>query len=329
MPNGRRPAPARKRANSTRPGTALSTQRTDAAEEKGSAPGTRYRYWCRVCEHEADARRKIEVAGGFYVGNSFSPRCPKQGECLRLVAEKVGTTPAELLENPFRHLEAAGWLGGTRARVVSGTRKEAPVSCMSWLAWRSRLRADQEALRELSRRGFRSPGQLGLAERKVGGETYTAFAIPAFKGGVSSATFRFFPDHPGRKSDNLRGWAAGWVPSAPSTEFVLLVAGVLDAAVARQRGLPYAVSTDVGAKLPGHLLADLAGREVAVLYDVGEEAQAAASVEKLQGVARTAWVATLPLTEGGSDICDWFGGYERSRDELIADIRRQRSKGRP
>jgi hypothetical protein len=94
----------------------------------------------------------------------------------------------------------------------------------------------------------------------------------------------------GRNNDLLDGCPVGWIGEpVPEDELVLLVAGFFDAFSARQRGLP-AISA-VGVNLPDHLIPDLAGKTVAVVYDLGEEAAAERTVEKLTAASLVSAVA--------------------------------------
>ena len=94
----------------------------------------------------------------------------------------------------------------------------------------------------------------------------------------------------------------------PEGRFVLLVAGFFDGFVGRQSSAP-AIST-IGANLPLHLVSDLAGRRVAVAYDVGEEDASEATVARLRRADCEAWVVRLGklgLPPGG-DLSDWYLG---------------------
>lgn len=110
------------------------------------------------------------------------------------------------------------------------------------------------------------------------------------------------------------------VPHPPSSS--VLVAGMFDALVARQHGVP-AITTTCGAVLPSNLAGRFAGKHVALLYDVGEEQQAAATLRTLKGVGADAWTVTLPLA-AKSDVADWFGTHARTREELYELIRAAR-----
>jgi hypothetical protein len=201
-----------------------------------------------------------------------------------------------------------------------------------WDGWRSRLQSSPSALAWLKRRGLR-PGFLGYTDRALAGSSYGAIAVPTQQEGERAAAFRFYPEEPVvrgkmRKSDPLHGWRAGWVPDLPATPVVVLLAGLLDAVLARQKGMRYAVSTTCGATLPSHLLLELAGRSVAIAYDVGEESQAERTAAKVRSAGAEAWVVPLGLPVAGDDLTDWFVKYGRSRDEFVAVVRRARRASR-
>ena len=124
-----------------------------------------------------------------------------------------------------------------------------------------------------------------------------------------------------RRYTAATGWLAALYPSLPPSGPLLLVAGMFCALIGRQNDLP-TVSTTCGAVLPYHLLPRFAGRRVAVLYDLGEEREAQATVEKLRRVASEVWSVEYPSFDG-KDLNDWFlAGHTRA--ELIALIREAR-----
>jgi hypothetical protein len=99
------------------------------------------------------------------------------------------------------------------------------------------------------------------------------------------------------------------------------VAGIFDVLSARQAGCRWAVTTTCGATLPDHLVHGLAGRQVAVAYDVGEEAKARRTVTKLRAAGSECWIVDLGklgLPEGG-DLNDYFrsGGTKAKLVRLI------------
>jgi hypothetical protein len=124
--------------------------------------------------------------------------------------------------------------------------------------------------------------------------------------------------------------SSGWIASMPpGHRWTLLCAGTFDGLIALEQGNFPAISASCGAKLPEHLVPDLAGRKVAVAYDVGEEAAAERTVEILLAAGTEAWVVHLEelgLPDKG-DLNDYFrrGG---KAGELADLIRRDRNKRR-
>lgn len=323
------PAPARDRRT-------LATTRTED-EGNGSASSlvvserSYGRCPASACGAEFDVTPNPE--GGWWIG-SFSTRCPGGGDCLRAMAEAVGTTAGLLLEAPHRYL--APYLTGRGSSAAGrSSPREREITFAMWSGWRSRLLSTQDVCAYLERRGINPESGLGLAERAHGNRLWPSLAIPAEKEERrDQVTFRFLPPEPQsdgkpRKTDNMRGWRAGWTPDLPTTNYVLLLAGPLDAWIARQHGLRYAVSTDCGATLPAHLVDALAARQVAIAYDVGEDASALRTLARVSGVAAEAWVvslADLGLPEGG-DLNDYLAAGGTRRDvERLAQIPRRRRR---
>jgi hypothetical protein len=113
-------------------------------------------------------------------------------------------------------------------------------------------------------------------------------------------------------------------PDLPAGESLLLVEGEWDALVARQAGLP-AMTGLLGMRWMSAWDVFVVGRRVAVAYDVGGEAAAEATVERLIAAgASAAWVVRLGLPNQGDDVCDWFTTYARSATALRRLIRESR-----
>src|SRR5207248_3502834 len=96
-----------------------------------------------------------------------------------------------------------------------------------------------------------------------------AIVARCYRGGeVVTEAYRNAEDEP-YKDLLLPGRPVGWIERMPPERGgVLLCAGFFDSIIARQHELP-AISAP-GSNLPDHLIPDLAGRRVAVCYDVGE-----------------------------------------------------------
>jgi hypothetical protein len=185
---------------------------------------------------------------------------------------------------------------------------------------RSRAACAAEARAAAAKRGIDvAQHPIGLTVRR--GEP--AFVVRTYLGGaVQSEAFRRVNDKAanarwGHKDDVLRGRKPpGWLAYPPQAgRGVLLCAGFWDVLVARELGLP-AISS-VGTHVAPELLRELAGREVFVCFDVGEEVAAERVARLLRAAeARRAHVLHLPLPCEGDDLNAWFVTYGRSADEL-------------
>lgn len=292
--------------------------------------GERHTFYCECCDHEADARYGHGADGivKWSIG-SLVDRCPTGKQCLAQLGDWLRVAPAELLEDPRPFLPVGS--GGARR----STRTEPLLSEPAWSRARAALVCDvvgRDARRYLRRRG------IDYRQHELGFREYRgcpAIVAPCYCGGaVTTETYRFYDeaqrllDSKGKpiKNKMLYGREAGWIASMPpGRRRALLCAGTFDGLLARQRNFS-AISGSCGAKLPDHLVPDLAGRMVAVAYDVGEEDAAARTVAKLRAAGNEAWVvrlAKLGLPEKG-DISDHFrrGGTAEDLDDLIRRERR-------
>ena len=295
--------------------------------------GEWWTYYCSPCAHRSDARFDGKR---WRFGSSHVDRCPKQGECLTCSAAWLADTtgldvrPPMLLDDPRPFLLALGELddcpparGGTIA--VAPRRTEEPRPDTEWFQCVRELRAFHRGRAAASYLRSRAVDprlhDLGYVIRRG----YDAISARGYSGSeVVTEAFRSL-DPRARKHDLLSGCPVGWIgaPVPPEGELVLLVAGFVDGFSARQRGFP-AVSS-IGTSLPDHLLADLAGKTVAVAYDVGEEKSAERTTTKLRAAGNEAFVvhlAKLGLPPKG-DLADYFAGGG-SRDEMVRLIQQER-----
>ncbi|HKS95912.1 MAG TPA: hypothetical protein VJV74_07225 [Terriglobia bacterium] len=149
----------------------------------------------------------------------------------------------------------------------------------------------EHALMWLLARGL-SEGMIRKA--KLGyDQTANAITIPVWDDGkLANLRRRLLSGQP--KIAGLPGHGSQLYPHVPKNGDPILVAGEFDALIGRQHGLP-TVSTTCGACLPEHLVPQLAGRSVAVMYDVGEELAAQKTVQRLLAAGGTAWRVRLSL----------------------------------
>jgi hypothetical protein len=115
-------------------------------------------------------------------------------------------------------------------------------------------------------------------------------------------------------------------PDLPSGGQVLLCEGELDCALAHRHGLR-AVATP-GMQIKTELATALgqAVDRVAVVFDVGPDAEVAAdrAVRLLRLAGAEAWPVRLPLPNKDDDLGDWWTTYGRTETELLQLIRKAR-----
>jgi hypothetical protein len=213
---------------------------------------------------------------------------------------------------------------------------ERPRSAREFRAAVRTLRHSRNALAAGARRIARHRGvrpataPLGLTHRRGA----LAFVVRQWVGGqVVSECFRWVDEAAakarwGRKDDVLYGCRRGWLAyPPPPTGIVYLLAGFWDVLSARQAGLP-ALST-AGKDLPLDLALELAGRVVAVLFDVGEEEAAERAVHRLHAAGADAWIVHLSLLDlpPGGDVNDFLcGGGTTAELRRLVHAERSRSR---
>jgi len=286
----------------------------------------KHHYRCGVCDHVADATRKRNAETGHWnwlVGNSFDPECPGGPDCLRATAEALGTTAAQLKEEPLVHL--GPWLTG---RTTSSDEAAAPPPSEGTVAgYHSALLSTPHALTYLRGRGLTDETiiryQLGYDIRR----NAITFPIRDEHGQPTNIKKRLLLPPPGEPQKcGLPRRPAALYPMQvfrDDPRAVVLGEGEPDALLLNQHGIP-AVTSTAGTKgwdrypqWPRYFV----GRDVAVLYDAGplsyEDAEARAAALQAAG-ARRAWPVDLTLAGfvTGEDVGDWFCTYGWSADEL-------------
>jgi hypothetical protein len=207
-----------------------------------------------------------------------------------------------------------------------------PLSDAAVAGWCSALFSNGDALSYLLGRGL---SEATISTYKLGwnqNEKLLTLPVYAAEGELVNVRRRSLAS--GAKFRGLFGHGSQLYPDVPWRGPILLLAGEFDALIGRQHGLP-AVTSTCGSALPDSLAPELAGRRVAVAYDVGEESAAKRTVAKLRSVGSLAWVVRLQLlrwrTPGtarrkylpiGGDLNDYFlaGG---DADALLDLIRRE------
>lgn len=260
--------------------------------------------------------------------------CP--GNDLGALAELVGAPDGGTLkEDPRPYLAERGHSGPGRR----GGRPEALPTAAQLAGAQARLWADANALAYLRGRGLTDKtvhrAELGYAE--FHGRP-AAFWLPVRngRGGLLTLKERYWPElWNGRKSRTLGGRGSHLYPALGAEQHVVLAAGELDALVTAQEfaaaGIESVavVTPTTGTQVRDDLLEELAGRRVALVYDVGEEAAAEGNAGRLQEAgADRAWAVPLGLPNEGDDLTTWFVTYRRTADELRRLIRRAGRAGR-
>lgn len=299
--------------------------------------GERIVFECEACDHEADATYKRDRDGvARWMIGSHVDRCLRGRECLANVAAwlsdvmNVDVRPADLLDDPRPYLATLDLRAGPTPMRI-----ESPRSDEEWRELRRDLLLARRAAN--ARRYVRSRGidprqhDLGFTIRRG----YEAIIARCCVGGeVVTEAFRWYGRRPPeRDQDDLLSLdpaiqsRTGWIGApVPSRGLVVLTAGFFDGFSGRQLGLP-TVST-VGTSLPDHLLANIAGRRVAVTYDVGEDDAAERTAEKINAAGGTAWVVRLAKLKRlelppKGDLNDALR-LGITRDELCELIKRER-----
>jgi DNA primase len=250
---------------------------------------------------------------------------------LRAIAEWVGAPSASALKTDPRP-----WLAQVAEFTTQreGDPEPLPSTPGDIEGWQSRLLSQDapEALEYLTRERGLTVETIAKYHLGWDGDEQT-LTLPVYDSAGELVNVRRRRLGPGEPFRGLRGRGSQLYPDLPPDDEdgvargALLVAGEFDALAARQHGAGYVVTTTCGASLPDHLAAELAGRSVAVAYDVGEDAAAARTVAKLCLFGCASWVVRLELLglPPGGDLNDYFRNRGTAR-ELANLIRRERAE---
>ncbi len=258
-----------------------------------------YLYTCPVCSGPQKLSVDRKPTGGWWVR---CWACPGRGEYLALLAEALDLPPGSgglLLDDPLTYL-------GDPQAARATDREPAPLPSERQIArWQRALERSRAArLYVTHARGL----DWTTIDRHQLGYDGSAVTLPVrdADGRLVNLRRRFLDPGAGPKMVGLGGRGSQLYPTPPQRRRVVLCAGEFDALIARQHGI-HAVTTTCGASLPGALVAALrpAGRGIAVVYDAGEQDQAAATARKLRAAGAQVRVVRLPLPHGG-DLTDWF-----------------------
>jgi hypothetical protein len=291
---GRTPAapPLRRRA------PAGGERNSRSARDSALVPREKRPFWCRVCEHEADAT----WTGEEWLIGSFGSRCPRGGDCLRALAAEVGTTAPKLKADPLPYLANAEWLHDT-GRNARASAKPPPLPSIGAVdGWASALLSSGRPLDYLVQ--HRQLHADVLAEYGVGWDSAMGdLTFPVLDRGQLVQLYRRKP-RDGAKMRAACGRPRPPYPDLPPNGAICLVAGELDALTGRQIGMR--AVTVSGCNVPKDVEASFAERVVYVMFDVGEELAQVKAIERLENVDATVYdvrLSDLGLPHG-SDLND-------------------------
>jgi hypothetical protein len=265
-------------------------------------------------------------------------RCPRD-TYLRELAAAVGCElgGAALKDDPLAYL-------GDLVRQRPSAPEPAPLPSPGELAgWQARLLSSGAALEYLL-------NERGLTEEVIAryelGYDGRAFTLPVYSiRGHRLVNLRrrawpeLFPGgakYQGLRGRNKRNGGVSLYPALPRRGALLLCGGELDALVAHVHGLPgIACTAGVATAWKGAWDRLVRGRAVVVVYDVGEEQQAASRVSALGAAGALAWAVDLGAAglQDKEDLTDFFVKHGHTADELRALVRaahpsRRHRKGR-
>ncbi|HWF49077.1 MAG TPA: hypothetical protein VG294_00415 [Solirubrobacteraceae bacterium] len=251
--------------------------------------------------------------------------CDRHGAAFDDLAEGYGEAKATLYEGPSE-CKVIRWQRH-RSQLLA---PEPRPTLNQYKRWRSDLLRNPEALDYIR------------DERGLSDETIARHLLGYGRPNDARPSGFILPQPIGNappKSYRLRFWPDPWLTNGRAVKIItprhhraqiyprlpgpfetagVLVEGELDCLLLRQNGFN-AYST------PGIMIRDALalrlGRsldKVAVVFDVGPNAQAAANraVGMLADAGSKAWRVDLALPHDGEDVTDWFMTYRRSADEL-------------
>lgn len=287
--------------------------------------GRRWHGTCPGCDADFDVKWTGEE---FWVG-SFSTRCPGRAECLRLLADAAGAAPHEIKSDPLTHL--APWLNG-RSRRAGGEWEPGPSETTVRL-YHDNLLVNASVLRYLiEKRGvplaYISRYELGYDEP----HNAVTFPIRDAAGELVNLKRRFLDPGASPKCSGMRGEGRSHlypVARLHGPGPLVLCEGEFTALVLDRFGFRAVTSTASKSWKP-EWTEQLAGQQVAVLYDVDAEEHAERRAAELRAEGVDAWAARLSRAgfKGKTDPDDVLVQYGWSADELRRLIRKPRTQRR-
>jgi hypothetical protein len=281
--------------------------------------GERIEAYCETCRHRFDATYRNKYGLPEWLIGSHGKRCLRGARCLAAIAEEFGCpSAAELKRDP------RPWVDPIVHRRLNSPEELPTVAQVS--GWHEGLKSRPAEYRWLRVERGLSPDT--IAGARLGWDPdRRAYAIPIYD--ADGRLVNLVRKRPGGKPIGLRGRtiANGGIQlnpqPVPRRSWLLLCAGLFDALLALQMGLPAITGWGVTTWSP-KWDQYFAGRKIAVSFDVGEMAQAINRAKALRA-AGARQVRVLDLEAAGlgpkEDITDWFVKYGRTADELEGLIR--------
>ncbi len=294
-------------------------------------PDTKFVYSCPVCGDNAGEKHGVIIRR--LDGWSISClRCPGGGDYLRELREAVGcdANGYALLDDPLTHLSDL-----IQQSLPPSSPAALPTPAQV-AGWHERLMSSGAPLEYLlAERGL---SEEIIARCKLGWDG-AAFTLPIYsvrKRQLVNLRRRSWPSpfpngarYLGLPGRTKRNGGVQLYPDVPHRGGLLVCGGEMDALVARSHGLPGITCTaGVATAWLRSWNRLIAGRNVVVAYDVGEEAHAERRVKALRDAGANAWAVDLGSTGLGEkeDLTDWFVRHGRDADGLRTLARKTRPK---
>jgi hypothetical protein len=265
--------------------------------------GTRIEYRESCCDAAGDATYTKTYNGDDWLIGSRSLRCPGGGRCLSRLGVALGIGEGATKEQIVSTLKARG------RRTRRGDAKPLP-SVAQVNEWHDRLTATTGPLRYLTKRRGLS---LEVIEAARIGWDGSRLIFPMWDGPDSLALVKTRAPRSGAQMRSWPGQGREWplYPADVPADWVLLVAGEMDALRARSADLP-GVSVTCGAGYwRDEWSAELMGRRVVVCFDNNELKQARECAERLRadGIDATRLLLRkLGLAKAKGDLSDYLNG---------------------
>jgi len=270
--------------------------------------GEKRLFYCRACDHEADVvLREGELKAN--IGSCNRVRCPSGNECLALIAKQLGCRPKDLLDPKTVLGCLEPWL---RNSVRVAGRMPGRLPSEGEIAdWREALHKRTAALWYLTEQRGLLPEALERYELGWNGQEIT---LPIREADGTLVNVRRRVLGPGGTFKGLAGRSSQLFPLSALVQarsYVGVCEGEFDALVLNQHGFP-AVTSTAGA---GHWKPEwtplLAGRCVAVTYDVDAEDKAEQRAAEFVEAGLDAFPARLSLAG--------FRDHDDVSDVLVRD----------